>query len=170
MKIHTARRMIVFVLAAGSALAVTASAQQQYVFPKLGQTPQQQQKDEYDCYQWAARQTNFDPMAAGLQTPPPPASSGSAQAAPGSGLKGAAKGAAAGAAIGAIAGDAGKGAAIGAVAGGLGGRFRSRRQAEEAQKQQQAQAQAAAAQTAQRQQEYLKAKAACLEAKGYSVK
>jgi hypothetical protein len=160
---------ILLSMCCGATLALTANAQQQYVFPKLGQTPEQQQKDEYDCYQWAARQTNFDPMAAGLQTPPPP-SSGSAQAAPGSGLKGAAVGAATGAAIGAIAGDAGKGAAIGAVAGGVGGRLRSRRQAEDAQKQQQAQAQAAAAQTAQRQQEYLKAKAACLEAKGYSVK
>ena len=151
------------------ALSFAANAQQQYVFPKLGQTPEQQQKDEYDCYQWAARQTSFDPMAAGLQTPPPPASSGKSGP-DGSAVKGAAVGAATGAAIGAIAGDAGKGAAIGAVAGGVGGKLRSRRKQQSAQEQQAAQAQAAAADKAKRQQEYLKARSACLDAKGYSVK
>ncbi len=149
------------------ALAITVNAEQ-YVFPKLGQTPQQQQKDEYDCYQWAAQQTSFDPMAAGMQVPQAPASAKSGP--DGSAVKGAARGAAAGAAIGAIAGDAGKGAAIGAVAGGMGGRFKSKDKQQEAQQQQAAQAQAAAAETAKRQQEYLKAKTACLEAKGYSVK
>ncbi|MCG3149110.1 MAG: hypothetical protein PCFJNLEI_02569 [Verrucomicrobiae bacterium] len=151
-----------------STMVVVANAQQQYVFPKLGQTPEQQAKDDYDCYQWAAKQTNFDPMAAGMATPPPPAS---VQSGPdGSAVKGAAKGAVVGVAVGAIAGDAGKGAAIGAAAGGIGGKMRSNRQKQEAQQQQAAQAQAAAADTAKRQQEYLKAKAACLEAKGYTVK
>lgn len=156
------------VLVFACALAVTAKAQQQYVFPKLGQTPEQQQKDEYDCYQWAAKQTGFDPIAAGLQTPPAPASAKSGP--DGSAVKGAAKGAVVGVAVGAIAGDAGKGAAIGAAAGGIGGKLRSRGNQQEAQQQQAAQAQTAAANTAQRQQEYLKARSACLDAKGYSVK
>lgn len=151
-------------------VAGPARGQQQYVYPKLGQTPEQQKKDEFDCYTWAAQQTGYDPVAitqtAQQQTVP----SGTAGPAPGSGVRGAAVGAAGGAAIGAIAGDAGKGAAIGAIAGGAGGRLRSRATAQAAQQQQVAQAKAAANEQAKRTQEYQKARAACLEAKGYTVK
>lgn len=149
--------------------ASAANAQQQYVFPKNGQTPEQQKKDEFDCHTWAVKETGFDPITA-AQTPPPAAPSGPAAAEKGSGVKGAAKGAAAGAAIGAVAGDAGKGAAIGAVAGGAGGRVRSKNKAEDAQHQQATQAQAVATDTAKKQQEYQKARSACLDGKGYSVK
>jgi hypothetical protein len=37
------------------------------VFPAKGQTPEQQGKDESDCYGWAKQQTGYDPVA------PPPA-------------------------------------------------------------------------------------------------
>jgi hypothetical protein len=37
------------------------------VFPAKGQTPEQQGKDESDCYVWAKQQTGYDPVA-----PPPP--------------------------------------------------------------------------------------------------
>jgi hypothetical protein len=32
-----------------------------YVYPMQNQTPEQQSKDRYECYRWAANQTGFDP-------------------------------------------------------------------------------------------------------------
>jgi hypothetical protein len=141
-----------------------AMAQQQYVFPKNGQSPEKQKKDEYDCHLWAVQQTNFDPTVA-AQAPPQEQQPAGAQ--PGSGARGAAKGAAVGALAGSMGGEAGKGAAVGAAAGAVGGRIQSRRQQGKQQAQQQ---QNASAEQAAKQQEYLKARATCLEAKGYSVK
>ena len=155
--------VIVCVAFAGNALA------QQFVYPKNNQTPDQQKKDEFDCHTWAVQQSGYDPIAAS-QTAPAQAPTGTPTAEKGSAVRGAAKGAAAGAAIGAVAGDAGKGAAIGATAGGVGGRARSKNKAEEAQQQQVAAANTANASTAALADKYNKARAACLDGKGYSVK
>jgi hypothetical protein len=35
--------------------------QQQYFYPKSGQTAERQSRDHYDCYNWAVNQTGFDP-------------------------------------------------------------------------------------------------------------
>lgn len=140
----------------------TAMAQQQFVYSQKGQSDEQQKKDEYDCHSWAVKQTGFDPTQA-AQAPQQQA----AGAQPGSGVRGAARGAVAGAAIGSLDGEAGKGAGVGAAAGAVAARGQSRRQAQ--QQQAQAQQQASSQQSA-KQQNYLKAKAACLEGKGYSVK
>jgi hypothetical protein len=129
-------------LAAGSALG------QGYVYPAKGQTPPQQQQDVGECHVWATQQSGGNPASA---APPPPPQ--------GQVARGAARGAAVGAVGGAIGGDAGKGAAAGAAMGALVGGFRRRDQAQAAQ---QAQAQASDA--------YNRANAACLEARGYSVK
>lgn len=135
-------------------------AQDPIVYPKNGQSKQQQEKDEFDCYKWAKGQTGFDPMAQ-------PGSPAAAAPAPkGGAVRGAAKGAALGAIGGAIAGDAGKGAAIGAGVGGAGGALRQRGQVRQ---QQQAQQGEASAQNAQRSQ-YQRAYGACLEGRGYTVK
>jgi hypothetical protein len=142
---------------------------QQFIYPKNNQTPEQQKKDEFDCHTWATQQAGYDPIAAS-QTAPAQAPTGTPEAERGSAVKGAAKGAAAGAAVGAIAGDAGKGAAIGAAAGGVGGRARSKNQAEDKQQQQIAAANTANANTAALADKYNKARAACLEGKGYTVK
>jgi hypothetical protein len=152
----------------GSAFVGSALAQQ-FVYPKNNQTPEQQKKDEFDCHTWAVQQSGYDPIAAS-QTAPAQAPTGTPTAEKGSGVKGAAKGAAAGAAVGAIAGDAGKGAAIGAAAGGVGGRARSKNKAEDAQQQQVAAANTANANTAALADKYNKARATCLDGKGYSVK
>lgn len=32
-----------------------------YIYPKNGQTPEQQSADRYDCYSWSKNQTGFDP-------------------------------------------------------------------------------------------------------------
>jgi hypothetical protein len=98
------------------------------IFPAKGQSPEQQRADESAAYDWATKQTGWDPYQAKAaldqQTQAAAAASGAAR---GGAVKGAAGGALAGVAIGAIAGDAGKGAAIGATSLGLTGGVRSRR-------------------------------------------
>ena len=141
-------------------IAPAAQAQKQYVYPQKGQSAEQQKKDEYDCHGWAVKQTGFDPTAA-AQAPAQQPAQQSAGAQPGSGAKGAVRGAAVGAAAGSLGGEAGKGAAVGATAGAVAGRQQSKRQAQQQQ---------ASTQQSAKQQDYLKARGACLEGKGYSVK
>jgi hypothetical protein len=129
-------------------LCAAAVGAQPFVYPQKGQTPEQQQKDEYECYQWAKSQSGVDPGA-------PAAGPDRSQRMRGT-AGGAARGAAGGALIGAIAGDAGKGAAIGAAVGGVRGR-RGAIQREQ-------QGQAAQANS------YDRAFAACMEGRGYTVK
>ena len=139
-----------------------------YAFPKSGQSPDVQSKDEAACYQWAVQNTGVDPFQLQKQAQQQAAAGQqqAAQAGQGAGVKGAAKGAAAGALIGGVAGDAGKGAAIGATAGFVAGRSRARGA------KQQAEQQAASTQqaTAQQIEGFKKAFSACLEAKQYMVK
>lgn len=37
-----------------------------YAYPEHGQTPEQLDRDRYECYLWAKQQTGFDPSAANL--------------------------------------------------------------------------------------------------------
>jgi hypothetical protein len=127
-----------------------AAASGMYVYPQKGQSADQQSKDQNECYNWARAQSGVDPGA-----PPQTGGPGSPGRVRGT-AGGAARGAAAGAAVGAIAGDAGKGAAAGAVVGGVGGRRRAV-----------AGEQAAAAET---RSAYDRAFAACMDARGYSVR
>ena len=126
---------------------------QQYVFPAKGQTPDKQKTDVAACDKWATQQTGFDPA----KPPPAPAAAPTTATGttPGAGVRGAARGAV----VGGVMGDAGAGAAAGAVA----ARGQSRRQNAAAGQQQQAAAQQGSA-------EYAKARTACLEGKGYTVK
>jgi hypothetical protein len=39
----------------------SAPATEVFVYPKNGQSPEQQSKDRYECYRWAADQSGFDP-------------------------------------------------------------------------------------------------------------
>jgi hypothetical protein len=139
-------------LLAGGALA------QQFVYPAKGQSADLQKKDESACHQWAVQQTGFDPAK------PPPAAAKPATTAtgttPGAGARGAARGAIVGEAV---SGDASTGAAVGAAA----ARGQSRRQNAAQAQQQQAAAQQA---TSSQQAAYGKARAACLEGRGYTVK
>jgi len=128
-------------------------------YPAKGQTPDQQNRDEGECYAWAKQQTGINPMA--------PASAPAQQSGTSSGggerVRGAARGAATGAAVGAIAGDAGKGAATGAVVGTMAGGHQKRKNRREAEQQAQQQ-QASSVQS------FNKAFGACMEGRGYSVK
>ena len=153
------KKSVLLSLALSVALVGQASAQQ-YVYPAKGQSPQQQKTDEAACYQWAVQQTGIDPAKApppqAVQQPPTTATGTT----PGAGARGAMRGAVVGEVVG---GDAGAGAAAGAAA----ARAQSRRQnaaaSQQAQQQQQAGMQ-------QQQAAFAKARAACLEGRGYSVK
>jgi hypothetical protein len=144
-----------------------AFADDLYVFPSKGQDQEQMERDKYDCYQWAKRQTRFDPMQRPQATAPPPAE----EPAEGGVLRGAARGAAVGAVAGGIArDDAGKGAAAGAVGGAMVGGMRRRDQRRRQEYKRQQYAEQQAAQYNARRGEYNRAYGACLEGKGYNVK
>ena len=147
-------------LLAVSTLLVAEVGAQQFVYPAKGQSPEQQKSDEAACYSWAVQQSGFDPAQpppATASAQPPTTATGTT---PGAGMRGAVRGAVVGEVVG---GDAGAGAAVGAVA----ARGQSRRQNAAAAQQGQQQQQAA---TQQQQSAFAKARAACLEGRGYSVK
>jgi len=153
-------------LAAGALAMAGPAAADPYVYPAKGQTPQQQEKDQFDCYQWAKGQTGFDPMQqpTASSAPPPP------QQTTTSPVRGAARGAATGAAVGAIAGDAGKGAAAGAAGGAMIGGMRRRDQRRQQASSQQAYQEQQRSQYQARRNEYDRAWGACLGGKGYTVR
>lgn len=147
-----------YLLALAASFASPAVAQQ-YVYPAKGQTPEKQKTDEGTCHTWAIQQTGFDPAKPPAPSPakPPTTATG---ATPGAGARGAVKGAVVGEIV---SDDAGAGAAAGAVA----ARGQSRRQNAAAAKSTTQQQQAA---LQQQQAGFAKARAACLEGKGYAVK
>jgi len=150
--------MRMFIGASALALMAATSAQQApIVYPAKGQSPQQQSKDEGECYTWAKQTTGIDPVAlAATPVQAQPQSSGSTV------VRGAAGGALLGTAVGAISGNTGKGAAIGAVVGTAAGAGRAR--SNQAAAQQQAQAG-----REQQLNTYYRAQGACLEGRGYTV-
>lgn len=154
---HRALKVSTLIMAV--AFAGTATAQS-FVYPAKGQSPAQQKKDEGECHTWAVDQSKYDPANPPPQAaaaPPPTTATGST---PGAGVRGAARGAVAGEIIN---GDASSGAAVGAIA----ARGASRRQnAAQAQNQQAAASQQQSAGLA----NYQKAREACLEGRGYTVK
>ena len=158
--------------AAVAALLASAPAlpQQRFVYPAKGQSPQQQQKDEFECHQWAIQQTGYDPANPPRQQNGGPPPSGSAEPEAGSGARGAVKGAVVGGLIGGIGGRGGEGAAAGAVVGGIAARRSSRREAEQRQQYEQQQYyQQQAAANAAGPEAYQRARAACLGGRGYTI-
>jgi hypothetical protein len=143
--------------------APSASAQtDMFIYPAKGQSQALQDKDRYECHSWAVQQTGYDPSR-----PPPPTAQQPQQNQPSQPhvLKGAGRGAALGAVGGAITGDPGKGAAAGAAMGGIVGGFRRR---DERMRQADQRADAAAAPSPARN-NYMRAMAACLQGRGYTV-
>jgi hypothetical protein len=144
---------------------------QVYAYPQQGQSPEQTDRDRYDCHEWAVKQTQFDPSAPG--TPPHDQVLVASGPPPGTNT---AIGAVAGAVLGAvIAGPRNSG--FGAVAGGItGAAIGSSGDAANAEAQHD-QIRAARAQDArqaavldQKAANYRRAVSACLEGRGYSVK
>jgi hypothetical protein len=141
------------------ALFATGASSQQFVYPAKGQSPEQQKKDEAQCHTWAVKQSKYDPANPPKQTAAAQPATTATGTTPGAGARGAARGAV----VGGIMGDAGAGAAAGAVA----ARSQSRRQnAAQAQQQEQSATQQDQAGVA----AYQKARSACLEGRGYTVK
>ena len=136
-------------------------AQEAFVYPNKGQSAEQQEKDKFECYGWAKKNSGFDPMAPPTTSTPAP-----------SGQKksgGAVRGGLGGAALGAILGnsdDAKKGAAAGALIGGV----RQSRANRATEQRQQEWAQREANQYASSRSAYNRAYSACLEGRGYTVK
>ena len=140
-------------------------AQDPIVFPAKGQSQDQMEQDKFQCYNWAKKETGFDPMQAPKATSPPPQQ----QARSG----GAVRGAAVGAGVGAIAksgGSRSRGARKGAAAGGLVGGARTQRQRNKDAQARKQWEQEQAAQYAHSRNTYNRAYAACMEGRGYTVK
>ncbi len=156
-----------------------------FAYPNAGQSQAQQQKDQFECHNWAAQQTGFDPN----RVPDPRTQTysygqrssqgrgfGSGNVGEGAVIGDGMRGAAGGALFGAIAGDAKKGAMIGAASGALfGGIKRNKRKQEEDRYNQQVQAQAQAQQQNdiarydQAKNGYQNAYRACMSARDYRV-
>jgi len=153
-----------------NASAPAAAITEVFFYPAGGQSPAQQDRDRYECYLWAVKQSGFDPSQVNLQapqrvvvSPAPPA--GATVAA------GAVTGAAIGAAVSAPHNE-GEGAIVGAMAGAvLGSAAASSQQAQAAQVQSRYDADAAAreARLAAEAGAYRRAMSACLEGRGYTV-
>jgi len=143
---------------------------QVYFYPLKGQTTEQQSRDHYECYNWAVKQTGFDPSASSIPEPqrvkvvpmPPPGHDTAILAV-------------AGAVLGALIGgrhNAAGGAIIGGVAGGITGAVSDASRQQYAQQMEEAynrQDQALDAQYQEKASLFRRAMSACLEGRGYSV-
>lgn len=144
-----------------SEVQAQAAASGVMVYPAQGQSARQQDRDKYECYDWARGQTGFAPAQASQ------ASQGTPQNQSRSPSGGMLKGAVGGAAVGELAHhDAGRGAAIGVMGAAM--RERAREKQESQARQQQAAQQQAA--RGQQRANYYRAFGACMEGRGYSVK
>lgn len=140
-----------------------------YFYPTQGQSPEQQERDRYECYLWAKQQTGFDPsqpnLAPHMRVRVEPARSGDA---------------AVGAVTGAIIGSAiaprkkeSEGAVVGAIAGamiGAAAEEERRKEARAIQQQLDAEEAQRIAQLEQQAERYRRAMTACLEGRGYTVR
>jgi hypothetical protein len=148
-------------LLAGLWMSAPVWADDLMIYPKEGQSPEQQEKDEFECYSWAKNESGFDPMAPPTATEAPPQ-----QQAPQGGVV---KGAVRGAALGAIIDDSSEGARTGAKAGAaIGGMRRADQKRKEAQAQQQWEQEQQQI-YAEKRERYNRAYSVCLEAHDYSV-
>lgn len=164
----TVIRTLLFAAGILSLSAVGALAQDPIVYPAKGQSEKQTEKDKYECYSWAKKQTGFDPMATPTATRAAPPSSNASTT--GGAVKGGAVGALGGLAIGALAGNSKKGALIGGGSGALIGGVKSHNEQKRSKQAQQQWANEQANNYARNRHEYNRAYGACLEGRGYSVK
>jgi len=142
-----------------------------YFYPKEGQSPERQDRDRYECYNWAVKQTGFDPNLVSL----PPEYRVSVVPVPPPGHD-TAVGAVAGAMIGAVAGGprhAPEGALVGAAVGALAGAASDSARQESARRIEEGYArrdQAYYDRLERKARDYRRAMSACLEGRGYAVK
>jgi hypothetical protein len=142
-----------------------------YFYPTKGQSQEQQDRDRYECYRWAVKQTGFDPGQA--QLAPHQRIQVTPAAPPGSDT-------AAGAMTGAVVGtmlsprrDSGFGMVFGAITGAMIGAASDeerRRQAAQVQQQYDARDAQRYARLEKQSRDYQRAMTACLEGRGYTVR
>ncbi len=155
-----------FVMAILVAPSAAPLAQDVFAYPNQGQSQEQQQQDQFECFNWSKQQSGFDPMAAPTASAPPPQDQSKGLGT----LGGAAVGGAAGAIGGGIfGGNAGKSAAIGAVAGGLFGGLKSQKRNKKNQQARQDWERQQSAQYQQARNNYNRAYSACMSARGYTI-
>ena len=144
---------------------------QVYFYPKQGQSTEQQSRDHYECYNWAMKQTDFDPSQSSIPSErrvkvvpmPPPGHDTVALAI-------------AGAVLGALIGGpyhSGQGALIGAGSGALIGAASDASRQQYAEQMEEAYGrrdQALDARYEGKARDFRRAMSACLEGRGYSVK
>ena len=143
-------------------VAGQAMAQELYIYPAKGQSDEQLDKDKYECYNWAKKDTGFDPMALPTTSSAPPKGQKKSG--------GAVTGALGGAVLGGILGDSGKSAKRGAVAGGLIGGVRQSSQNTKTEQKRADWERQETANYATNRNNYNRANSACLEGRGYTVK
>ena len=61
---------------------MTSAQSEMFIFPKDGQSAEQQELDEFSCYKWAKGQTGFDPNQQVAQTSAPKRQRGGASEGP----------------------------------------------------------------------------------------
>ncbi len=141
-----------------------------YFYPSQGQSPEQQDRDKYECNAWAVKQSGFDPS---LPTTPPHLRTVMVSGGPPPGA-GIATGAVLGAVLGAVIAsphDSGAGAIVGGITGAaVGGAAEA--SSEEARQRAAASsaADARAAQLERQASSFRRAMSACLEGRGYNVR
>lgn len=141
-----------------------------FVYPNNGQTPEQTDRDRYECHVWAVQQTGVDPSRPGASAyervvvqPAAPPGTGTAVGAIGGAILGSI-----------IAGprNAGAGLVLGGVTGAIVGTAadaNAQQQAQQQAQQTQAQINDAAAAGRARAESYHRALGACLQGRGYTV-
>jgi len=144
-----------------------------YAYPQQGQTPEQLDRDRYECSNWATQQTGFNPSAPNMPPHDRVQVVGGPAVVPGSGV---AVGAVTGGILGAAVSNprnAGAGLLLGALVGGALGAGAEASANAQAQAQADAsvnsQMRAQAAQIERKAADYRRALGACLEGRGYSV-
>jgi hypothetical protein len=158
---HQIFRITVFSLLA-LAIPGKAVSQDVFIYPQKGQSAEQQDKDKYECYNWAKTNSGFDPMAAPTTSSPPPRTEEKSH--------GVLKGAAIGAVGGKILGDSKKTTRTAAAAGGLLGGVRQHQHNSREQQRVDDWERREASNYANNRNNYNRAYAACLEGRGYTVK
>ena len=147
----------------------TVFAQDPIVYPAEGQSQEQMEQDEFQCYRWARDRTGFDPMQTPKATSAPPQK----QAQRGGAGRGAVAGAAGGAIVGGILGGrsgAGRGALVGGGSGALVGGMRRENQRKEEERARNQWEREQANNYARARDEYNRAFSACMTGRGYTVK
>lgn len=163
------RAVLLGVACAAAVYAAEPPTADVYVYPAKGQSPEQLDRDRYECYLWAVRESGFDPSRPGV--PPPQRVRVVERPAGDRVVAGAVTGAVVGAAV-SHPRDSGTGAAVGAVVGAIAGAAANSAERDAARKAQEARQRREADRAASlqaRADSYRRAVSACLIGRGYTV-